>query len=139
MIGLRGRDEYFIRVNTATLTQLFCRHKTFHMMKQKAEIVFEVEETIVLRQGEQVGSEFCPQCRIVSAMIAPRAIAIFSGAKEREIFRLIEAGEIHFVEADGVRVCLSCLNRYGSECRIARRTCETQRPQPRGPNRYDSE
>jgi hypothetical protein len=84
-------------------------------MKQKAEIMFEVEETIVLRQGEQIGSEFCPQCRLVSFMIAPRAIAIFSGAKEREIFRMIEAGEIHFVETDGVRVCLSCLNRYGGE------------------------
>jgi hypothetical protein len=88
-------------------------------MKQKVEIMFEVEETIVLRQGEQIGNEFCPRCQLVSAMIAPRAIAIFSGAKEREIFRLIEAGKIYFVEADGVRVCLSCLHRYDSECRIA--------------------
>jgi len=106
-------------MNTVTLTQLFCRHNTYLGMKQKVEIMFEVEETIVLRQGEQIGSEFCPQCRLVSAMMAPRAIAIFSGAKEREIFRLIEAGEIYFVEAYGVRVCLSCLQRYGSECRIA--------------------
>src|SRR2546428_13631355 len=28
MVGLRGRHEYFIRVYTATLTQLFCRNKT---------------------------------------------------------------------------------------------------------------
>ncbi|MGH9767354.1 MAG: hypothetical protein ACREAB_07965 [Blastocatellia bacterium] len=84
-------------------------------MKQKVEIIFEVEETIVLRQGVQMRSEFCPQCRLVSAMIVPRAIAIFSGAKEREIFRLIEAGEIYFVEADGVRVCISCLHRYSKE------------------------
>jgi hypothetical protein len=115
MLGLRGRDEYFSRVNTATLTQLFCRNKTFQVMKQKVEIMFEVEETIVLRQGERIGSEFCPHCQLVSAMVAPRAIAIISGAKEREIFRLIEAGEIYFVEADGVQVCLSCLHRYGSE------------------------
>ena len=115
MIGPQGHDEYFIRVNTKTLTQLFCRHNTYPEMKQKVEIIFEVEETIVLRQGEQIGSEFCPQCRLVSAMIAPRAIAISSGAKEREIFRLIEAGEIYFVETDGVRVCLSCLHRYSKE------------------------
>jgi hypothetical protein len=87
-------------------------------MKRKVEIMVEVEETIVLRLGEQIGSEFCPQCRLVSAMIAPRAIAISSGAKEREIFRLIESGEIYFVEADGVRVCLSCLHRYSRERRI---------------------
>ena len=77
--------------------------------------MFEVEETIVLRQGEQIGSDFCPQCQLVSAMMAPRAITIFSGVKEREIFRLIETGEIYFVEADSVRVCLSCLHRYGKE------------------------
>jgi hypothetical protein len=82
-------------------------------MKRKVEIMVEVEETVVLRQGGQIGCEFCPECRLVSAMMAPRAIAIISGAKEREIFRLIEAGEIYFVEADGVRVCLSCLHRYG--------------------------
>jgi hypothetical protein len=93
-------------------------------MKQKVEITVEVEETIVLRQGERIGSEFCPHCRIVSAMIAPRAIAIFSGPKEREIFRLIETGEIYFVEANGVRVCLSCLHRYGSERRIAKAPSE---------------
>lgn len=108
-------------------------------MKHKAEIKFEVEETIILRQGEQIGSGLCPRCQIVSVMIAPRAIAIISGAKEREIFRLIETGEIYFVEEDSVRVCLSCLNRYGSECMIARRNCETQRPQPRDLHSHVSE
>jgi hypothetical protein len=39
--------------------------------------------------------------------------------------------DIYFVENDGVRVCLSCIHRHGGECRIARVTCETQRPQPR--------
>ena len=117
MIGAQGRDEYLIRGIT-TLTQLFCRHNTYLRMKQIVEIMFEVEETIVLRQGEQIVSDFCPQCQLVSAMIAPRAIAIFSGVKEREIFRLIETGEIYFVEPDGVRVCLSCLHRYRKEKRF---------------------
>jgi hypothetical protein len=85
------------------------------VMKQKVEIMVEVEETIVLRQGEQIGSEFCPRCGLVSAMIAPHAIAISSGAKEREIFRLIESGDIYFVEAESVRVCLNCLHRYSRE------------------------
>src|SRR5262245_37454694 len=89
-------------------------------MKQKLKIMYEVEEKIVLRQGEQVGSEFCPQCRRVSPMIAPRIIAIFFGAKEREIFRLIESGEIYFVEANGVLVCFSCIYRYGGDYAITR-------------------
>jgi hypothetical protein len=95
-------------------------------MKRKVEIMVEVEETIVLRLGEQLRSEFCPHCQLVSAMIAPRAIAISSGAKEREIFRLIESGEIYFVEKDGVRVCLSCLHRYSRERRIPGNTSESE-------------
>ena len=82
--------------------------------------MFEVEETIALRQGAQIGSEFCPQCRLVSALIMPRVIAIFSGVKEREIFRLIESGKIYFVEANGVLVCLSCIYRYGCDYAITR-------------------
>jgi len=111
MIGLQGRDECLIRGITTTLTQLFCRHNTYLRMKRIVEIMVEIEETIILRQGEQVRNEFCPQCRLVSTMIAPQALAIFSGAKEREIFRLIETGEIYFVEAESVRVCLNCVHR----------------------------
>ncbi len=82
--------------------------------------MLEVEETIILRQGAQIGSEFCPKCRLVSTMIAPQAIAVSSGSKEREIFRLIEMGEIYFVEEDRVLVCLSCLHRSHSERIIAK-------------------
>jgi hypothetical protein len=114
MIWPQGRDKCFIREHD-DFNAAFLPTQCISEMKQKVEIIYEVEETIVLRQGEQIGSAFCPQCRLVSTMIAPRAIAVSSGAKEREIFRLIEAGEIYFVETDGVRVCLSCLHRYSKE------------------------
>lgn len=78
-------------------------------MRRKAKITFEVEETVVLRSGEQAACEFCPQCQARTPMIAPRAIAVLSGKTEREIFRLIEAGEIYFVEADRVWVCFGRL------------------------------
>lgn len=77
-------------------------------MKQKAEITLEVEETVVFRQPDLIGQRFCPNCAEVVEMVAPHAITAMSGITEREIFRLVEAGKIHFVEADRIFVCLSC-------------------------------
>lgn len=42
-------------------------------------------------------------------MATPEALTLISGVTEREIFRLIEAGEIHFYEGPKVYVCLNSL------------------------------
>ena len=78
-------------------------------MKQKAEITFEVEETIVVRQGEKIKSEFCPMCQDVTTTAPPRVLALVADSTEREIFRLIEAGVIYFTEDKQVRACLECV------------------------------
>lgn len=77
-------------------------------MKQKAEITLEVEETIVLRQ-DHILEAFCPQCEALVEMITPRIAVALSDFSEREIFRLIEAGAIHFIEAEWVFICWNCL------------------------------
>jgi hypothetical protein len=78
-------------------------------MKQKTEITFEVEETIVLHQSGQVFEAFCPFCNAPVKMAAPNTIAFLSGVSEREIFRLIEKGKIHFFETDRIFICLNSL------------------------------
>lgn len=78
-------------------------------MNQRAEIVFEKEETVLLRQSAATRSEFCPFCKASTVMATPEAIALVSGITEREIFRLIEAGEIHFCEGPKIYVCLNSL------------------------------
>jgi len=78
-------------------------------MKQKAEITFEVEETIFLRQGEKILRAFCPQCQALVVMLTPRTIADFSNFTEREIFRFVEAGTIHFIETDQILICLNSI------------------------------
>jgi hypothetical protein len=87
----------------------------FLEMKRKAEITFEVEETIVLRADEKILNAFCPLCRASVEMLAPRAVAYLSVFNEREIFRLIEAGAIYFVETDRVYVCPRCLKNFIKE------------------------
>ncbi len=78
-------------------------------MKQQAEIVFEKEETVLLRQSAATINELCPNCEMFTIMATPEAVALISGISEREIFRLIEAGEIHFYEGPKVYVCINSL------------------------------
>ena len=78
-------------------------------MKQKAEITFEVEETIILRQSENILTEFCPRCQARVEMLPPPVAAALTGLSEREIFRLIENGRLHFTEAERILVCRNSL------------------------------
>ena len=83
-------------------------------MKQKAEITIELEETVVLREGSKVLSGFCPFCRDNVHMFPPEVLAQMTGSSEREIFRLLEAGKIHFTEARRIYACASCYNALHS-------------------------
>lgn len=77
-------------------------------MTQRAEFTFEIEETVVLKQGGFLINEYCPRCMEKVDMLSPEVLALTNGASEREIFRLMEAGAIHFVEAARVVACPSC-------------------------------
>jgi hypothetical protein len=41
-------------------------------------------------------------------MMTPEILSVLVGTSEREIFRLIESGEIFFIEHDRVLACTSC-------------------------------
>jgi hypothetical protein len=79
-------------------------------MKRKAEIIFEIEETITLRQSGHELQAFCPRCRALVEMIAPQIAAAICGLGEREIFRSIESGRLHYVEAERILICRNSLS-----------------------------
>jgi hypothetical protein len=79
-------------------------------MGQRTEFTFEVEETYTLKQGGRIPSEFCPKCCQITEMASPEVIALATNRSEREIFRLIEAGLIHFVEVERVYACTRCFD-----------------------------
>ena len=83
-------------------------------MTQKAEITFEVEETVVLKKGGKIITEFCPRCAEIVEMVSPDVLALVTGSSEREIFRLIETATIHFVESDRLVACPGCYRRLTS-------------------------
>jgi len=80
-------------------------------MKQNAEITYEIEETLVLRQGGKIATHFCPRCAEITEMVSPEILSLATGASEREIFRLVEGGIIHFVESGRLVICTSCYQR----------------------------
>lgn len=82
--------------------------RTRYLVKQNAAITFESEETVVLKRGAKTVIDFCPRCETDVRMIAPDVLSLLAATSEREIFRLIEAGEIYFTETDRVLACSNC-------------------------------
>ena len=80
-------------------------------MKQKAEITFEIKETLVFKQGGYFITEYCPRCREIVEMVSPDVLSLATGTSEREIFRLLEIGKIHFIELGRVVACPGCYSR----------------------------
>src|SRR5687767_6474792 len=83
------------------------------------EIIIETDEVFVVR-GVAVPSarpvnRWCAGCGADSAMLAPEAAARATGTSARQIYRLVEAGRVHFAETpDGALfVCLSSLGPPG--------------------------
>jgi|KBSSwiStaDraftv2_1062776.scaffolds.fasta_scaffold13519_6 hypothetical protein len=79
------------------------------------EITFETEETVVLHEGSKVSVEYCSECASEVLMATPRAAAFLSTVSEREIFRRVELGLLHFSENGRVMICLNSLKLIGNE------------------------
>lgn len=80
-------------------------NKKNHVGK-KTEIEIELIETVAYGQRGERCEKFCSRCAANVEMAATQTAAILTHKTEREIYRLVEAGEIHFVETDRVLVCL---------------------------------
>ena len=75
-------------------------------MTRKTEIEIEMSETVAYSSRGEQFENYCPVCKCMSEMATPQVAAIISHTTEREIYRMVETGDIHFVETDRVLVCL---------------------------------
>lgn len=78
-------------------------------MKQKAEITFERQEMVILRESSAFRDSLCSTCQAVVVMATPEAISLVCQIGEREIFRMIDRGEVHFIDGPKVYVCLDSI------------------------------
>lgn len=78
------------------------------------EIIIETDEVFVVRAGgaaPHAVAGWCAGCGAEAAMLAPEAAARAAAMSARQVYRLVEAGRVHFAETpDGaLLVCLSSL------------------------------
>jgi hypothetical protein len=72
-------------------------------------IVVEIDERIAVTNTEQQFEAYCSECKKMTEMATPKTAGVLTEISEREIFRLIEGKEIHFVENAQVLVCIESL------------------------------
>ncbi len=84
-------------------------------MNQKTEIEIELSETVAYCRRSERFETFCPECKSLVEMTTPQVAAILERPTEREIYRLVETGAVHFIETDRVLICLKSLTETLSE------------------------
>jgi hypothetical protein len=81
--------------------------------KRRAEIMIEIDRTIVYNRHYERGTHWCPACAAEVDMITAFEAARLVGVSSHTIFAKAEEGEIHStVTPDGV--LLLCINSLSS-------------------------
>lgn len=81
-------------------------------MNHKTEINIELTETVAYSRREEKFEAHCPQCRKLVEMATAPVAAILVLSTEREIYRLVEAGDVHFIETDRILICMNSLTEF---------------------------
>ncbi len=84
---------------------------------KRTETIIETHEVWVVRRPAGPPTAWCRDCAGHPAMLTPEEAAGLSGLSLRAIFRLIEAGRVHFLETAGDRllVCPASLAPLSAE------------------------
>jgi hypothetical protein len=99
---------------------LQCGSPTIDAMSNKnIAIVIEIDERIAVKNAEQRFEAYCSECKKMTEMATPKMAGTLSAISEREIFRLIEAKQIHFIENTRVLVCLDSVRKLRANSNTA--------------------
>lgn len=79
------------------------------MTNKNDGIVIEIDERIAVTKSEQQFEAYCSECKKMTEMATPKTAGVLTEISEREVFRLIERKEIHFIENARVLVCVESL------------------------------
>ena len=83
---------------------------------KRTKITIERERLLVVATARARAQGWCEPCRAEVKMVGAAEAAAITGFSQRAIFRLIEAGRLHFSETPrGVlSICLNSLLEHGS-------------------------
>lgn len=82
--------------------------------KFRREVISETQRFLLISNSGEEEVFACKICRGDSVLLSPSLITQILQISEREIFRLIEAGRIHFIEDENRKnfVCLKDLKKH---------------------------
>jgi len=89
------------------------------MTNKNDGIVIEIDERIAVTNTEQQFEAYCSECKKMTEMATPKTAGVLTEISEREVFRLIERREIHFIENARVLVCVASLRDLRSDFNTA--------------------
>ena len=81
------------------------------MTKRNDHIVVEINERLTVSNEAERFEAYCSECKKMSEMTTPKIAAVLTGISERDVFRLIERTEIHYLENVRVLVCVESLRQ----------------------------
>jgi hypothetical protein len=77
---------------------------------RKTKTTVEIHEVYVIRQAEISAPVLCAECATgAPSMVTPEEAAVVAGIAVRRVYRLVEAGSVHYFEAEDGSL-LVCLN-----------------------------
>ena len=90
-------------------------------MRTRTEITIETERTFVVSQRRSLAMLWCHRCAGMLPMLALDEAARIEGTTPHVIYRMVEAGELHFGVASGrIFVCPNSLaSERAEECSLA--------------------
>ena len=85
------------------------------MTNKNDGIVVEIDERIAVTNSEQQFEAYCSECKKMTEMATPKTAGLRTQISEREVFRLIEGKEIHFIENARILVCIESLRNLRAD------------------------
>ena len=83
------------------------------LKKRRTEIAFELEQTMIVKRRSGSASSWCNDCASEVVMLTPDEAASITSTTTRALYRLLDAGTIHFMETEsGLIRRLPSLLRY---------------------------
>lgn len=82
------------------------------MLKRRTVITFEKLERGIYRTSDlEPVLAYCEACRAKVSWLTPNQVVALTGLTLREVFRLVEAGAIHFAESEPglLHICTNSL------------------------------
>ncbi len=78
-------------------------------------IMVEIDERIAVTDREQQFEAYCSDCKKMGEMVTPKMVSLLTEISEREVFRMIERAEVHFIENARVLVCMESVRNRAAD------------------------